>query len=107
MLCSYVACDDGSIKAADVRQQLLSGAWAEVGRCWQLFTEFLARLPGKLWASAHAAEMHVFCPAISVVALSARAVVPFTPPTRLLPPRPVLRAAQRQMARRRPCASAR
>lgn len=47
-LCSYVACDDGSIKAADVRQQLLSGAWAEVGRCWQLFTEFLARLPGKL-----------------------------------------------------------
>jgi nuclear pore complex protein Nup88 len=27
----YVACDDGSIKAADVRQQLLSGAWAERG----------------------------------------------------------------------------
>ena len=27
---SYVACDDGSIKSADVRQQLLSGAWAEV-----------------------------------------------------------------------------
>lgn len=27
----YVACDDGSIKSADVRQQLLSGAWAEGG----------------------------------------------------------------------------
>lgn len=30
--CSYVACDDGVIRAADLRQQLLSGAWAQVRR---------------------------------------------------------------------------
>ena len=34
--CRYVVGDDGTIKAADVRQQLLSGAWAQVRQQWRL-----------------------------------------------------------------------
>lgn len=81
--CSYVVGDDGVIKAADVRQQLLSGAWAEVsgGGGSRGAATWLACLPARSCIARPAA-----LPSPSLTCCSSPAAAAAAPPPTRRPP---------------------